>query len=271
MTTLSIRQLEWRAILVATLLIIGRFTLAWAGNVSPMIQDTGTRVGIGTTGPTYTLDIMGRGLFRSNNWPLGVSNSAGTSLAWMGTSNNALIFYNAAGTEMVRIAMSGNFGIGTASPVTKLHVAGDAQVDGNLAAKYQDVAEWVQASGPLPAGTVVVIDPQTRNQVLPASQAFDSRVAGVVSNRPGILLGEAAEGKVKVAQSGRVMVKADASYGPITPGDLLTTSPTPGHAMRSRPISLGETTIHRPGTVLGKALESLREGRGEILVLLTLQ
>jgi hypothetical protein len=70
-----------------------------------------------------------------------------------------------------------------------------------------------------------------------------------------------------VAQSGRVRVKADASYGAIQIGDLLVTSPTEGYAMRSRP----RRSMHRPGTLLGKALEALPDGKGEILVLLTLQ
>jgi hypothetical protein len=74
-----------------------------------------------------------------------------------------------------------------------------------------------------------------------------------------------------VAQSGRVRIKVDASYGAIHAGDLLTTSATPGHAMRSEGISVNGVTMHRPGTILGKALQSWSEGRGQILVLLTLQ
>jgi hypothetical protein len=86
-----------------------------------------------------------------------------------------------------------------------------------------------------------------------------------------LILGEAGPEKVLVAQSGRVRVKVDATFGSIAAGDLLVTSPTPGHAMRSEPVSLGGTSVHRPGTLVGKALESLEGGRGEILVLLTLQ
>jgi hypothetical protein len=41
--------------------------------------------------------------------------------------------------------------------------------------------------------------------------------------------------------------------------------------MRSRPMRIGNQTLHRPGTLLGKALEALPTGKGEILVLLTLQ
>ena len=117
----------------------------------------------------------------------------------------------------------------------------------------------------------MVIDRLEGHRVLAASHAYDTRVAGVVSARPGLLLGEAGEDRTKVAHSGRVRVKVDAHYGPIAAGDLLVTSPTPGHAMRSTPVDLGGTLIHRPGTLVGKALEPLQEGRGEILVLLVVQ
>ena len=93
----------------------------------------------------------------------------------------------------------------------------------------------------------------------------------MVSAQPGIILGEAGEDKVKVAHSGRVKVKADAEFGPISVGDLLVSSATAGYAMRSMPIEISGTSIHRPGTIVGKALEPLKEGQGEILVLLTLQ
>ena len=41
--------------------------------------------------------------------------------------------------------------------------------------------------------------------------------------------------------------------------------------MRSEPLTVGGVAMHRPGTLIGKALEALPEGEGEILVLLTLQ
>ncbi|MEK7341133.1 MAG: hypothetical protein AABZ69_02840, partial [Candidatus Binatota bacterium] len=104
-----------------------------------------------------------------------------------------------------------------------------------------------------------------------ASRPYDTGVAGVVSSQPGIILGEAAEDKTKIAHSGRVKVKADAQFGPISVGDLLVSSATSGYAMRSTPIEIVGTHIHRPGTIVGKALEPLKEGQGEILVFLTLQ
>jgi hypothetical protein len=66
-------------------------------------------------------------------------------------------------------------------------------------------------------------------------------------------------------------VKVDASRHPIKIGDLLVTSNRPGVAMRSQPIRVGRNLIHRPGTIIGKALATFTKGEGEILVLLSLQ
>jgi hypothetical protein len=175
------------------------------------------------------------------------------------------------GNSKFAVASNGNIGIGTTLPATKLQVAGDVTVDGNIGAKYQDVAEWVETASPLDAGTVVIVDPTQPNRVQPAAKAYDTRVAGAVSRQPGLVLGERSDSRVMVAQSGRVRVKVDARYGAIKIGDLLVTSPTPGYAMKSRPIRVAGQTMHRPGTLLGKALEALPNGNGEILVLLTLQ
>jgi hypothetical protein len=173
---------------------------------------------------------------------------------------------------------AGNVGIGTTtpSPTVKLDVAGNLNALGTItggiiAAKYQDVAEWVPASHALPAGTVVTLDPTKSNHVEASSQAYDTRVAGVISEQPGIVLGERGENKVLVATTGRVRLKVDASNSPIEIGDLLVTSDIPGVAMKSQPVNLGGIQLHRPGTLIGKALEPLTKGRDEILVLLSLQ
>jgi hypothetical protein len=179
------------------------------------------------------------------------------------------------GARMI-ITAAGNVGIGV-SPTHRLHVAGsgrftgDLVVDGNIAAKYQDIAEWVPAAEPLQPGTVVVLDTSTPNQVMTSRNAYDAKVAGVVSAQPGLILGEPAEGAEQIATTGRVRVKVDATKHPIRIGDLLVTSDTPGYAMYSEPLTLGGVAIHRPGTIIGKALESLPDGRGEILVLLSMQ
>ena len=73
-----------------------------------------------------------------------------------------------------------------------------------------------------------------------------------------------------IATTGRVRVRVDARL-PIHRGDLLVSSDRPGVAMKSVPVEVGGMSVHRPGTVIGKALEPLESGEGEILVLLTLQ
>jgi hypothetical protein len=173
-------------------------------------------------------------------------------------------------------------GIGTSAPVTKLHVVGNSTftgdaiftgtvTGGNIQAKYQDLAEWVPSRHDLPPGTVVVIDPLAANGVLASSVAYDTTVAGVVSAQPGIILGESGEAKEQIATTGRVRVKVDATNGPVRAGDLLVTSAIPGVAMKSTPVDIGGISMHRPGTIIGKALEPLGSGEGEILVLLSLQ
>lgn len=170
----------------------------------------------------------------------------------------------------------GNVGIANTNPQYKLDVNGTINsastiTANNIVAKYQDVAEWVPSSEELSAGTVVVLDSTKSNQVIASTVGYDTRVAGVISAQPGIALGEKGNNKVLVATTGRVKVKVDASKSPIRIGDLLVTSDIPGVAMKSEAVNLGSVQIHRPGTLIGKALEPLAKGKGEILVLLSLQ
>lgn len=160
---------------------------------------------------------------------------------------------------------------GFTSTALTIDPSGNLLVDGNINAKYQDVAEWVPAEGEMPAGTVVILNPLKTNVVLPSIKSYDTTVAGVVSDQPGVLLGVGGENKAKIATTGRVKVRVDARAHPIHIGDLLVTSDIPGTAMLSEPLDLGGVKIHRPGTLIGKALEPLAGGEGEILVLLSLQ
>ena len=68
-----------------------------------------------------------------------------------------------------------------------------------------------------------------------------------------------------VALLGKVFCKVDAGCAPIEVGDLLTTSDTPGHAMKA-----GDST-KAFGSVIGKALRPLSAGQGLIPVLIALQ
>ena len=117
----------------------------------------------------------------------------------------------------------------------------------------------------------MIIDDEHPGKLKLSSRAYDTRVAGIVSGangvNPGISLYQDGilEGSQNVALSGRVYVLADASHGAIKAGDLLTTSDTPGYAMK--------VTNHTKaqGAILGKAMGGLKEGKGLVLVLVTLQ
>lgn len=167
----------------------------------------------------------------------------------------------------------------TGGDVASISPGGDLYLDGWLSTTVltirggADVAEPFEMTRPdeLEPGCVVVIDDQHAGQLEMSHTAYDTKVAGIVSGaggvKPGLRLHQEGvmEGDHHVALSGRVYVKADAAGGAIRPGDLLTTSDTPGHAMKvSRH---GEAQ----GAILGKAMTGLDSGKGLVLVLVTLQ
>ena len=124
----------------------------------------------------------------------------------------------------------------------------------------------------LKPGMVVSIDPENPGQLVTSSSAYDKTVAGVMSGaggvKPGMLMGQhgtAADGKHPVALTGRVYCYVDADQGAIKPGDLITTSNTPGHGMKV------QDSAQAQGAIIGKAMTPLASGKGLVLVLVSLQ
>lgn len=180
-------------------------------------------------------------------------------------------------------------GIQTTTPQEKLHVNGHTHASGRLLLtalpwvtgvaprikigyddKFYtlDLAESFDADHEVSAGTVLTISPdQSAIRLTPSSSAYDPNVIGVVSTSPAVVLKghetimmpDPAEFAVPtntppIALKGRVPVKVTLENGPIQPGDALTTSSLPGHAMKS-------TDWDRSwGTTIGKAMEPFTGG-----------
>jgi hypothetical protein len=138
-----------------------------------------------------------------------------------------------------------------------------------------DVAERIDATEGLEPGDVVEIDPASPGHFHKARTRLSTLVAGIVSTAPAITLanddlmdndaGERTDTRPLLALVGRVAVKVTAEGGAIEVGDLLTSSATPGYAMRC------PDRQSCAGAIVGKALGPLRTGRGRIQVLVTLQ
>lgn len=121
-------------------------------------------------------------------------------------------------------------------------------------------------------GMLVCIDPENPGRLVASTRSYDRTVAGVISGAggvlPGMLMGQAgtlADGKHPVALTGRVYAWVDATHGAIAPGDLITTSPTPGHGMKAGDPGRSH------GAIIGKAMTGLKSGKGLVLVLVALQ
>jgi hypothetical protein len=263
-----------------------------------IMTEVAGKIGIGTTDPKTTLHLFGAAIGdvfagMGPDPELGPSFNFGYSGFTFGRGSgffnvradalavapNPSLRFMTVGTQRMIITNTGKVGIGTipANASTNIfEVAGNANFAGtvtgtNIAATYQDVAEWVSASTDLAPGTVVVLNPTTNDAVIPSARQYDETVAGVVSAQPGLTLGIRAEGKEAIATTGRVKVRVDARQNPIRIGDLLVTSDVPGTAMRSVPMEIKGRKFHQPGTIIGKALEPLEGGVSEIMVLLSLQ
>jgi hypothetical protein len=135
-----------------------------------------------------------------------------------------------------------------------------------------DLAEKFPFTGEKPQpGMVVMIDADNPGTLEIAHGEYNTHVAGIVSGANGLpagtILGNLpnSEDHPAIALSGRVWVYADASNGPIKAGDKLTTSATPGHAMKATDRDRSD------GSVIGKAMTELPEGRGMVLVLVNLK
>ncbi len=223
----------------------------------------------GTAGTTLmTLSRAGTLTARGSQSGLSVVNRNNSAQEWTlyswgsGDSGRFAIWNSTNGNDVAAFSPNGDLYVVGELSTTVLTVRGGA-----------DVAEPFEMTKPedMEPGSVVVIDEDLPGQLKLSTESYDNKVAGIISGaggvKPGLRLHQEGvmEGDHHVALSGRVYVKADAAFGKIKPGDLLTTSSTPGHAMKVKEHDQAQ------GAILGKAMSRLEEGTGLVLVLVTLQ
>ena len=256
----------------------------FTANPTRLTITAGGGVGIGTTSPgLYKLNVQGgsSGIYVSGSTRAGHFEDAdGTSLVELAYGNYGIW------ADGQRHYFTGSVGIGNSIPQAELDVSGkimaqEMEVDGTTTTDElvimggSDLSEQFDIKGAedtVKPGMLVSIDPTRPGKLLISNASYDKKVAGIISGaggvKPGMLMGQKgtmADGEHPVALTGRVYCWADASNGAIEPGDLLTTSSTPGHAMK---VSDHNKAL---GAIVGKAMTSLKEGKGLVLVLVNLQ
>ncbi len=249
------------------------------------------RVGIGTKTPSAALHVHGE----ESNAALSGSlttlkiSSGNQFMLFDGNEIDAAVdglYLNHNSNGKVILATGGgNVGIGMENPGKKLDINGTTRTKvieitggSDLSEKFdigkpRNIKDYVKENGfKIEPGMVACIDPENPGKLLISCKAYDRTVAGIISGaggvQPGMLMGQKgseADGEFSVALTGRVYCKADATLGKIQPGDLLTTSDTPGYVMKVSDYDKAQ------GAIIGKAMSSLKREQGLVLVLVTLQ
>jgi hypothetical protein len=253
-----------------------------------LLNPDGGNVGIGTASPSYLLDV-----YKPTGWAVRVG-TYGENYRFSGNAMGAYQSGNPA--NLLLNPDGGNVGIGTSNATARLTVeagsgdliaaynssnrvfvvknTGEVRADGayygasfNTVSGAADVAERINTSEWVEPGNVVEIDPEHPGFFRKSFSPYSTKVAGIISTSPGVILGnnfdEATDdwedNRPVLAVTGRVPCKVSAENGPIQIGDLLVASSTSGVAMKGNP----ERAI---GAVVGKAMEPLEDGTGTIVV-----
>jgi hypothetical protein len=202
-------------------------------------------------------------------------------------STNGFMTINGAGNEQISLGGDGNGDVelGSTNAATTLVALFNRSSQAFMDLRCRDAAvrtltiyggadlaePFAMSHDNVQPGSVVVIDEDNPGKLRMSHAAYDKKVAGIVSGADGINPGismiqeNMLEAGENVALSGRVYVKANNSAGDIQPGDLLTTSAIPGEAMKASDHDRAQ------GAILGKAMTSLQDRSGKVLVLVTLQ
>lgn len=243
----------------------------WGGTESGWGVWGGASSGTGVHG----VSDSGPGVHGGSDTNVGVEGASTDYAGVIGRSTNGSGVYGVSnsGPGIHGHSPSGTAGYfdGNVSVDGNLDTTGSVNVAGDVYLSGADCAEDFDVSGDetIEPGTVMVID--QGGSLHPSQRPYDKKVAGVVSGagdfKPGLVFDrqEAREDRVPVALMGKVECKVDAHYASVEVGDLLTTSSTPGHAMKA------DDPLKAFGAVIGKALCPLKSGQQLVPILIALQ
>lgn len=264
-----------------------------SGNLPLMTLDNGVgTVGIGSTHSGTKLNVEAGNLAgvraisvesaaviaqSTNNSGVSASSVNGTGVSGISFGGGAGVV-GASTTNGVGVratSVSGNIIEGyTSGPTLRFMVQNNGTV---RAPDYQGLPDFAEEIRPSPAnksrlepGDVLVAASDIDRGVTRSRKPYSTSVLGVYSTAPGFIgtehpLEGASSETIPMAVIGIVPAKVSAENGPIKRGDLLTTSRTPGHAMRCA------NRRRCSGAIVGKALANWDRGTGVIKVLVSLQ
>ncbi|MFA5838579.1 MAG: immunoglobulin-like domain-containing protein [Candidatus Paceibacterota bacterium] len=232
--------------------VSGDFAIVGAGEYLRILNTSGN-VGIGDAAPSFKLDVESS----LDNWVASIKNTRTSDIYGRGlyveggsTSTDFLFQVNAAGTERLVIKGNGNVGIGTTTPISTLSVQGSLCV--------RDTGSCGTTAGTIYATTATITDIDLAENYLTNDQTIEAgeivsldlsnpefikraetgeKLLGVISTKPGILLGQEIKNGKPIALKGRVPVKVNSDGGDIFIGDKITISSVSGVGMKANKTS----------------------------------
>lgn len=247
------------AVDVGYLKISGYETLAISSTTLQLYTPGGFNVATttGSTGSNTTTTFYGtvdttNGTLKSTTLTTGAAATAGSLTGdWIVQPNSTIDLYTYKGSGAT--LLTGTLSTGSATNAGT--ILGNWSLSGasQLQATYSDLAEWYRADAEYEPGTVVVFGGDA--EVTTTSVINDTRCAGVVTTDPAYIMNSELEGtRACLALAGRVPCKV---VGRVKKGDMLTTSATPGYAVKALTPTLG--------AIIGKALEDKDYGEAGVI------
>jgi hypothetical protein len=227
------------------------------------VATTGTITGQWSLGALSSINASA-GTLQSNNLTSGSASTAGTftglwtfaqatTMSSNLTVNGTIVTPTISSPTISGAITTTNITTGDAYTAGTITGAWSLSANSTLQATYADLAEYYEGDAQYEPGTVLVFGGD--KEVTTTDMINDTRSAGVVTTNPAYVMNSEQTGiKVCLALAGRIPCKV---VGRVKKGDMLTTSATPGYAVKALTPTLG--------AIIGKALEDKDYGEAGVI------